>query len=437
MMGASKPRISTETRLRRIAKRSSEDPNSQFEWLMPLFDRKGLIDCFHELDGRKALGTDGISKEEYGKNLESNIEELITRMKSMSYRPNPVREVLIPKGDGGCRPLGISNTEDKIVQAMTRKILDAIYDPVFLDSSYGFRKGRSCHQAVRQIHQHLFRKPKQHVIDLDLENFFGTISHEHLIGMLGLRIKDQVFLRYVTRMLKAGVTTLTGVHSSKEGTPQGSVASPCLANVFAHYVLDLWFEQVVTKHVKGEVKLIRYADDAIICCDRPDDAKRILAALPKRLERFGLRLNAKKTKVVKLDKKACRAGVKQGSFDFLGFTFFLAKSRKGTIVPKEKTAGKRFRRGLKEVGQWAKRNRSRMELVDLYRVFLNKVRGHAHYFGISNNTGYVSKFVNTARRIFFKWINRRSQKRSMNWEKFTKFCGLFPEIEIRVFHPLF
>ena len=244
LTGETKPVKSTETKLLRISNLSREDHKVEFKWLMPHFNKKSLMCCFNELSGKKAVGIDKKTKEEYGAKVEENIEDLISRMKAMAYRPAPVREVLIPKDGqkGKYRPLGISNFEDKIVQMMAAKVLEAIYEPLFLDCSYGFRVGRSCHTAIKALNTHLYRNQCEVVIDVDLSNFFGTINHEKLVKLLRMKIKDERFIRYIVRMLKAGVLSDGELRKTDEGSSQGSIASPVLANIFAHYAIDVWFE---------------------------------------------------------------------------------------------------------------------------------------------------------------------------------------------------
>ena len=245
-----------------------------------------------------------------------------------------MREVLIPKegGRGETRPLGISNIEDKIVQKMLSKVLEAIYEPIFRGCSYGFRPGKSPHMAVKALDGYLYRNECEVVIDVDLKNFFGTISHDKMLEILRMKVKDERFIRYVGRMLISGILGEKGFRVSEEGTPQGSMVSPILANIYAHYVIDCWFEDVVKEKVKGSVEMFRYCDDIVICCRYRSDAERVVEALNGRLKKYSLMLNEEKTRLVSFSKKAFAGGVKHGTFDFLGFTFYLAQSRKGNVI---------------------------------------------------------------------------------------------------------
>lgn len=265
LSGETKPITTTTTKLNRIAKLSSGDSAMEFRRLMPHINKESLISCFHKLDGKKAVGIDGVTKEMYGKNLSENIDALLSRMKTMSYRPKAVREVMIPKDGkpGEYRPLAISCFEDKLVQLQTAKILEAIYEPVFRSCSYGFRPGRSCHTAVKDLFTHLNSKGCEVVIDVDLKNFFGKIKHKILLEFLRIKIKDEIFIRYIARLLKSGIFKEDRFVVNEEGSGQGNIASPILSNIYAHYVLDVWLEDVVPQQTNKEVKAYRYADDRV------------------------------------------------------------------------------------------------------------------------------------------------------------------------------
>lgn len=425
----------TETILKRIAFLSVRDRGKQFTCLMHLFNEESLRACFNELDGRKAVGVDGINKGKYAIDLHENIRKLIDRMKQMAYRPGPVREALIPKEGkaGSTRPLGISNLEDKVVQKMMQKVLESIYEPIFLESSYGFRPGRGCHDAIRDLQQHLYQKRVQTVIDLDLKNYFCSIDHGMLESLLREKIKDSKFMRYIIRMFKAGVLTAGELKVSEEGVAQGSICSPILANIYAHYVIDEWIERDVKPHCSGEVRLFRYCDDAVICCQYESDAKRVKEALRKRLGRFKLALNEEKTKLV--DFRKIRG--KRASFDFLGFTHYLGQSRNGAVIPKLKTIGKRMTSKLKRVSEWARAIKDKMRLNEIWERFCTRLRGHINYYGVSHNLRRVQTFICKATRILFKWLNRRSQRKSFTWEEFQRYLEVNPLPKIKVYHTLF
>jgi RNA-directed DNA polymerase len=429
----------TNTKLNRIAWLSKQDSRKEFECLMHLFNQGSLIECFHELDKDKAVGVDGITKMEYGADLHSNIEKLITNMKNMAYRPGPVRERHIPKEGkpGATRPLGISNLEDKIVQRMTQKVLESIYEPLFLECSHGFRPKRSCHTAIKALMEHLYKNEIQTVIDIDLKNFFGTIDHELLENILKDKIKDPKFMRYINRMFKSGVLTEGELKISEEGVPQGSICSPVLSNIFAHYAIDTWVEEMVKPACKGSVGLFRYADDAVICCQYEADAERIRQTLGKRLGKFKLQLNEEKTKLVPFNKRLANQGVKQGTFDFLGFTFYWGKAQSGWVIPKLKTRAKAMKTKLKRVNEWAKEIRNKKPLKEIWKIFKAKLRGHVQYYGVSHNIEKVNTFLYRSTKIMFKWLNRRSQRKSYTWEKFQAFMISDPLPRGKIVHPLF
>jgi len=429
----------TTTKLNRIAWLSKQDSRKEFECLMHLFNQESLIECFHELDKDKAVGVDGVTKMAYGANLHGNIEQLMTQMKKMAYRPGPVREVLIPKEGkpGATRPLGISNLEDKIVQKMTQKVLESIYEPLFLECSHGFRPGKSCHTAIQALLNHLYENDIQTVIDIDLKNFFGTIEHQLLEDILKEKIKDPKFMRYISRMFKSGVLTEGDLKVSEEGVPQGSICSPVMSNIFAHYAIDTWIEEMVKPVCKGTIGLFRYADDAVVCCQYDEDAQRIRKTLGKRLEKFKLQLNEEKTKLISFDKKAVAQGVKQGTFDFLGFTFYWGNSKIGRTIPKLKTRARTLATKLKRVNEWAKQIRNERPLKEIWKILKAKMRGHVQYYGVSHNAKKVERFIYKTRRIMFKWLNRRSQRKSFTWEQFGFFIATNPLPAVKIVHRMF
>lgn len=430
---------STDTGLSEIAYLSSQNPAQVFHSLMHHINEESLRRCFNKLDGKKALGVDGISKEEYGKNLQGNLEALISRMKRMGYRPQAVRQVQIPKegAPGATRLLGISCFEDKLVQRRVQEVLESIYEPLFVDWSYGFRPGRSCHDAIKALRTHLYAEEVEVVIDVDLANFFGTIDHDVLKDLLKVKIRDTKFMRYINRMLRSGILAEDELTVSDEGVPQGSCCSPIFSNIVAHYVIDEWLEETVTPLMSGTVKAFRYADDLVICCRYEKDALRIRKVLGKRLEKYKLKLNEEKTKTVHFSKRKTMRGIKQETFDFLGFTFYLGRSMKGGVIPKLKTCGKRYRSKLNKVKDWARKIRNQEKLGTIWKIFCSKLRGHVQYYGVSFNSKAVGKFLREAASILFKWLNRRSQRKSFDWDKFQLFQKKYPLPEAKVRHKLF
>ena len=420
----------------KIGQLSAANEEMVFDQLMHHFDEESLQHCYRRLDRKAASGSDGVTKSQYGEQLGKNTADLVNRLKRMTYRPSAVMEVMIAKEGQkkASRPLGISNFEDKVVQKRFQEVLEAIYEPLFYNNSYGFRPRRSCHDAVKALHQHLYNHSTKVVIDLDLSNYFGSIDHEQLIRFLQKKISDRRFLRYIRRMLKCGILGDAGFRRSDEGVTQGSVCSPVLANIFAHYVLDDWFESTVKEHCREEVALFRYADDAVICCNSEKDAARIRKALESRLSKYGLALNQAKTSLVKFDKRDHRGS---GGFDFLGFTFYVGLTRNGRPIPKLKSSGKKLRSKLLNVKLWCRRYRNEYRLSELWQRFCVKLRGHVQYYGVSFNGEAVDGFVKKSIFVFLKWINRRSQKRSMTYEQFKNYMSIYPPPKARIVHRLY
>jgi RNA-directed DNA polymerase len=430
----------TETKLRRIAWLSKSNRQKVFDNLMHLINEEALEVCFNETDGKKAIGVDKVRKEQYGNHLKANLKGFVCRLKSMSYRPGNIREVRIPKEgrSGETRPLGISNFEDKLFQKMMHKILESIYEPIFLNCSYGFRSGRGCHDAIRALRQHLDRYEVEVIVDIDLANFFGTIDHKTLLGILREKIRDERILRYIARMLKTGVLTQGELVISEEGTAQGSICSPILANIFAHYVLDQWIEETVKAHCKGKVELFRYCDDAVICCQYKQDAERVHRSLVKRLAKYRLKLNEEKTRLVAFSREAyIRQQGKQENFDFLGFNFYWGRTRNLRAVPKIRTSSKRMRSKLRKVTEWVKEVKNKFRLLEIWKKFCQKLEGHARYFGMTFNIARVQQFQFLATKILFKYLNRRSHRKSFSWEKFRLFMQKNPLPKARIWHALF
>lgn len=422
--------VAADTGIERIAKRVRRHPSEPLTALMHHYSVENLRACYESLDGQKALGVDGVTKADYGENLESNLEDLHRRLQQQAYRPQPVRLVEIPKEDGGARPLGISCIEDKIVQEMTRRILEAIYEPVFIETSYGFRPQRNCHDALRQLNREVMMNAVNWVADIDLAKFFDTLPHPEMVSVMRLRIRDERVLRLITRMLKAGVQTSEGVVVEERGSPQGSICSPVIANIYLDYVLDQWFTEVVRQHCRGYCSIVRYADDVIAVFEREDDAQRFMRVLPRRLEKYGLRVNESKTQLLAFGKRKARECLQKGqaapTLDFLGLTHLWGRSRRGLVRLKRKTSKKRFRRALKQLKLWLKQVCGVWRLPQIWQGVGQKLRGHFNYFGVSDNSGALQRFLKQVRHLLFKCLNRRSQRRSFSWASFNRYEVRYP-----------
>jgi RNA-directed DNA polymerase len=418
-----------ETKLNLISEMSKSDKKLRFKTLIHLVNAKNLHECFYMLSKNKAAGIDGVDFRTYEENLQSNIDNLVQRMKRMSYRPQAVKRVFIPKADGGQRGLGIPCLEDKIVQLCFSRILEAIYDHNFKSYSFGFRKGKSCHHALKRLDQMIMNYPVNFVLDADIKGFFDNVNHRKLIQLLELRIADQRFLRYVSRILKSGVIENTVFSRVVKGTPQGGIISPILANIYLHHALDNWFDNQVRCAVTGYVGIVRYADDFIICCERSNDARSIVTSLQKRLMKYDLELSAEKTHVVKFGKYWYRdwlnGGKKPGTFNFLGITHYCGKSRNGNFILGRRTEAKRFRKGLNSLYGYMKVHRC-ISIVEVWKMVSQKLEGHYRYFGISGNSRRLNQFHRIAEQILYKWLNRRSQKRSFTWANFQVYLKRYP-----------
>jgi len=381
MTGAQEPE-DMYTKQSRIAELAERYPQRAFTSLGHHLDAQWLIMAYLNTRQDGATGVDGKSAEDFGRDLNGNIQHLLGEAKSGRYQAPPVRRVNIPKGDGRTtRPIGIPTFQDKVLQRAIASVLEPIYEHDFLDCSYGFRPGRSAHQALKTVWDGLSRMGGGWVIDLDIRSFFDTIDHEHLRRFLQQRVKDGVILRLIGKWLKAGVLESGQWRKSEMGSPQGGVISPLLANIYLHYVLDEWFETVVKPRVRGRTFSVRYADDAILAFSNEADARRVMAALPKRFARFGLTLHPTKTRLVRFRPQP---GQRAETFDFLGFTHYWGKSRRGFMLVKQKTAKDRFSRALKRLSHWCRRNRHR-PLLEQYRRLYRSVKGHYAYYGITNN----------------------------------------------------
>lgn len=422
----------TAAKLIRITKKSQEEPKYRFTFLKYLLNEAYLQECYHDLKRGKAAGVDGRTLESYEETeMKNAIQETIIKMKMNRYRPQPVRRVRILKENGKERLLGIPTVIDKVVQLACTRILESIFEPTFLPVSYGYRPARDAHACLKEINHIVMQRKVNYVIEADIEGFFDTVNHDWMLRCLQERIGDPRFLRLITQFLKAGVMDGTRRTDTTEGTPQGGILSPVLANIYLHYILDLWYTRKEQKQMKGYSQLIRYADDFVIGCQYQQEAEQTLRDLRVRLEKFGLRLSEEKTRVVEFGRYAQVNREKRGeekpeSFDFLGFTHYCGRTQDGRFSTKVKTSRKRMKRSLGTVQEWLKTVRNRLPMQELWPLLMMKLRGHYQYYGVSGNFEGVQKFYQQTRRLTFKWLNRRSQKKSWNWEQFMKFEIRFP-----------
>jgi group II intron reverse transcriptase/maturase len=426
------------TKLEALTLRAREDPKCKFTSLAHLLSEEFLKGCFWELKRDKASGIDGVTVQEYEVNLEENLKDLVERLKAKRYRPQPVRRVYIAKPDGGKRGLGILAVEDKVVEMGIKRIVEAIFEVDFMDVSFGFRPNRSCHIALDVLDKAMMTKPVNYIVDMDIEKFFDTIDHGWLMRCLRERIIDTSLLRLIVRFLKAGVMEEGKYREVDRGTPQGGIISPILANIYLHYILDLWFERVVKKQLTGYAQLIRYGDDFIVCFQRGDEAKVFEEMLKQRLSKFGLKIAEGKSRVIGFGRreweKARRESKKVATFDFLGFTHYCDKTRSGKFKLGRKTSGKRFRQKMRAVNQWLKRVRNQVTLAEWWKVFRLKLIGHYRYYGISGNMQALRKFSREASALAYKWINRRSQKKSFTYVQYRNFKKYNPLPEPKIYH---
>jgi len=409
---------------------AAKDRKCKFSNLIHLLNVDNLRDCFYQLKRDKASGIDGVSFSEYEANLETNLIKLVARMKQYSYRPQAVRRVYIPKANGKLRPLGIPCIEDKVVQKAIARLLTAIYEVDFMDCSYGFRPNQGCHDAIKRLHEVIMRYRINYVIDADIKGFFDNVDQQWLMRCLEQRIRDKGLWRYIKRFLKAGVMEEGKWQATEQGTPQGGIISPILANIYLHYILDLWLVKAVQPWCRGAVVMVRYADDFVICVQYQDDAERILDALKQRLKKFGLELALDKTKVIEFGRNASdnakQRGQKAETFTFLGFTHYCGKTRKGKFKVGRKTDRKRFRAKIKEMNNWLKEIRNTTQMKEWWPILRAKLSGHFQYYGVSENYRSIQRYYFLTMRLVMKWLNRRCQKMSMNWEQFLKYLKRYP-----------
>lgn len=418
------------TSLRGIANKAKADKQHRFRDLYRCLDAELLLHCWGDLNKDAASGVDGVSAQAYAQNLHANIEAVVERLRSKRYHAKLVRRHYIPKENGKQRPLGIPAVEEKLVQAACAKLLTAIYEQEFLESSYGYRPGRGAGDAVRDLTFDLQYGCYGYVVEADVKGFFDHLDHDRLLAMLSVRIDDRAFLGLIRKWLKAGILEPEGhILHPEAGTPQGGLVSPVLANVYLHYVLDLWFEKVVKPRCQGEAMLCRYADDWVCAFRYHEDAQAFYRVMPKRLEKFNLEVAPEKTRLLRFSRFHPSM---QRRFTFLGFEFFWKEDRKGTPRVMRRTARKKLQGACRRIKEWIKLHRH-MPVREFFRGLNSRLRGHYNYYGVRGNSESLHRFFKWAQACAFKWLNRRGGKRSsFTWARFTQVLDLVPIARPRI-----
>ena len=428
------------TKLARISQMSRENPKLVFTSIGHLINKEMLRSCHEAMDGRKARGIDGMSKADYEEHLEDNLDRLVDRLKRKAYHPQPARRVEIPKDNGKTRPLSIYCYEDKLVQEALKRILEAVFEPMFYDEMMGFRPNRNCHMALRKLNEMLERRNTSFVLDADIKGFFDHLDHEWIIRFVESRIKDPNIIRLIRVMLKAGIMKDYVFEETEEGSGQGSVCSPILANIYMHYVLVWWFKERIQPNARGFCGLVVYADDFVVCFQYKDEAEAFYKLLGDRMEHYGLSLEKEKSRLIQFGRFAeerCNRsnGKKPETFTFLGFTHFCSKSRNGKFRVRRKTSKKKFNKKVKEIYK-----ELRDKLVGyglkppMVIKWLNQVLvGYFHYYGITDNLPMLRKFTDRIRTILFRWLNRRGQRKSYTWEGFCDLLKDYPMVKPRIY----
>src|SRR5262245_58370109 len=419
--------IGMSPQLLKVAERAKNEPDGQFHALAHLLDESALSRAFYRQREDAAVGVDGTTKEVYGQHLGGNLRDLHERLVTKRYRHQPIRRVHIPKGNGQMRPLGISAFQDKIVQDALREVLQAVYEQDFLDCSYGFRPGRSAHDAIRALHRAADRGELSWVLEADIVSFFDSLDRTALLEMLQERVADGALLRLVRKCLHVGVLDGEEFSTPDSGTAQGSILSPLLGNIYLHHVLDRWFHREVQPRLRGKACLVRYADDFVIGFECREDAERVLAVLSKRMQRYGLTLHPDKTRLVPFRRPPAerQGGKGPDTFDFLGFTLYWRRTRRGRWRLACKTRRVRLRRAILAVYAWC-RDQRHEDIGVQHAGLRSRLQGHYNYFGVNGNLESLACLLWHARRAWHKWLNRRSQRARFTWERFLDLVRDYP-----------
>lgn len=435
-MGETSSSQPVSTRLQRIAEQARARPEMVFTTLAHLMDEELLREAYERTRKDSSPGVDGVSARQYGAQLEANLSSLHQRLRKQTYYAPPVKRVYLEKEDGSKRPIGMPVFESKIAERAVVMLLEAVYEQDFYDCSYGFRRGRSPHHALTKLRDQCVMENINWVVDADVSGCFDNIPKGLLLEVIRQRVNDGAILRLIGKWLNAGVLDGEELFYPERGTPQGGVISPLLANIYLHEVLDKWFEQEVKPRMQGQCFLVRFADDFVVGCELERDAERLLAVLPKRFGRYGLTIHPTKTKLVKFSRpKLNDDGKGNGTFDFLGFTHYWARGRKGTWTVKRKTAGKRLRRAVKRVWQWCRQHRHH-PVREQQQMLNAKLRGHYQYYGIRSNYVALHQYHQEVQHAWRSWLNRRGGKKRMTHKRFDHLRVIFPLLRPRIIHPI-
>lgn len=413
--------------LQKVVERARREPHGRILSLAHLIDVSALVRAYRRSRWDAAVGGDGITKERYGHDLRANLRSLHGRLKTNRYRHQPILRVHIFKEKGKTRPIGISTFEDKLVQDALREVLEAIYEQDFLDCSYGFRPGRSAHDALRTLDRSVHRGEVNWILEADIKSYFDSLDRTKLKELLGIRVADGSLMRLIGKCLHVGVLDGEEYSEPEIGTAQGSVLSPLLGNVYLHYVLDAWFEREVKPRLEGKATLIRYADDFVIGFEHEVDAQRVLALLTERMGHFGLTLHPEKTRLVPFRRPPAEhaSGKGPGTFDFLGFTLFWGRTHSGRWCLRMKTRRARLARSIKAVAEWCRDHRH-LPVKRQHARLTSKLQGHFNYFGVNGNYHSLVVLAQAARRSWFKWLRRRSQRTHLTVERYQALLERFP-----------
>lgn len=430
-----------ETKLARISELSEECPDMVFTSIGHLIDVEMLTECHKDMDEKKAVGIDGVTKDMYEANMEENLVNLVNRLKAKSYRPKPAKRIEIPKDNGKTRPLSIYCYEDKLVQEAVRRLLEAVFEPHFYDEMMGFRPNRGCHEAIKELNVMLEKRETNWVLDADIKGFFDHLDHEWIVKFVESRIKDPNVIRLIQRMLKGGILKDFQYEETEEGSGQGSVCSPIIANIYMHYVLVWWFKEKIQPTMKGYSGIIVYADDFVACFEYKQEAEEFYEHLKKRMEHFGLEMEENKTRLIEFGRHAAEDRKRRGegkpeTFTFLGFTHYCSTAKGGWFRVKRKTSRKKFAKKCRELNK-AIRDMRNWKLGSIFRKLNQILIGYYHYYGITDNGRSLDMMKRKVEEMLFYWLNRRSQKKSYTWEGYHEVLKQFtlakPKIYVNIY----